>query len=120
MVTKQYGVPSKEEALEYLHGRRNWGRWGKDDELGAINLITPEKHVEAAKLVRSGRSVSLSRLVPTRPGPGNTFPATHFTRAQSGPLGGGAIDYYGIQYHGYVTTHIDALCHVWDGDGMWN
>ena len=21
----------------------NWGRWGKDDELGTLNLITPEK-----------------------------------------------------------------------------
>ncbi len=21
----------------------NWGRWGKDDEIGALNLITPAK-----------------------------------------------------------------------------
>jgi len=30
----------------------NWGRWGKDDERGTINLITPEKRIEAAKLVK--------------------------------------------------------------------
>ena len=21
----------------------NWGRWGKDDQMGAVNLITPAK-----------------------------------------------------------------------------
>ena len=30
------------------------------------------------------------------------------------------MDYYGISYHGQAATHIDALCHVWDGDGMYN
>jgi len=39
----------------------NWGRWGKDDQLGTLNLITPERKREAAKLVREGVSVSLAR-----------------------------------------------------------
>ena len=30
----------------------------------------------------------------------------------------GVTDYIGIMYHGYVTTHVDALCHVWNSDGM--
>ena len=30
------------------------------------------------------------------------------------------MDYYGITYHGTATTHIDALCHVWDHNGMWD
>jgi kynurenine formamidase len=34
---------------------RNWGRWGDDDELGTLNLITPEKVLEAARLVRQGK-----------------------------------------------------------------
>ena len=42
--------------------RRNWGRWGAGDQVGAINLITPQKQAAAARLVRSGRSVSLSRV----------------------------------------------------------
>ena len=29
------------------------------------------------------------------------------------------VDFYGISYHGYAATHIDALCHVWDDEGMW-
>src|SRR6187549_2034972 len=39
----------------------NWGRWGKEDELGAMNLITPAKRKQAAALVKEGVSVSLSR-----------------------------------------------------------
>src|SRR5688572_10752319 len=39
----------------------NWGRWGKDDQLGALNLITPAKRRQAAALVKEGFSVSLAR-----------------------------------------------------------
>jgi hypothetical protein len=38
----------------------NWGRWGADDELGTMNLITPEKTREAAALVQKGITVSLA------------------------------------------------------------
>ena len=31
-----------------------------------------------------------------------------------------AHDYYGISYHGPASTHIDALCHMWNSDGMWD
>src|SRR5213595_3218361 len=39
----------------------NWGRWGKDDQMGALNLITPAKRKQAAALVKDGISVSLAR-----------------------------------------------------------
>ncbi|MFQ5860293.1 MAG: cyclase family protein [Dehalococcoidia bacterium] len=39
---------------------RNWGRWGPEDELGTLNYATPEKLVEAARLVKRGRSFSLA------------------------------------------------------------
>src|SRR3954462_10563196 len=38
----------------------NWGRWGKDDELGTLNLITPEKRRAELALVKEGVPVSLS------------------------------------------------------------
>jgi kynurenine formamidase len=108
--------PTRDDVIAYIRERSNWGRWGKDDERGAINLITPEKRRQAASLVRSGRSVSLSRDMPTVPGPHNPQPAQNFFRV--GEIG--VVDYIGLIYHGHVTTHVDALCHVWDGDGMWN
>jgi kynurenine formamidase len=38
----------------------NWGRWGSDDEIGTINLVTPEVRKRAAACVRTGRSFSLA------------------------------------------------------------
>ncbi|MEX2245594.1 MAG: cyclase family protein [Dehalococcoidia bacterium] len=108
-------VPTREEIVALLRERNNWGRWGDGDERGAINLITDEKRAEAARLVRSGRAVSLSRDVPTIPGRHNPMPAQHWLRVMDNAV----VDYYGFLYHGYVTTHVDALCHVWDEGGMW-
>ena len=113
-------LPTREEVDSYLRDRRNWGRWGADDESGAVNLITPAKRIGAAGLVRSGRSVSLSRCFPKTPGPGNVNPAQHWVRTLDYDTGGAAVDYYGINYHGNVATHLDALCHLWDEGKMWN
>src|SRR5579863_4924898 len=38
----------------------NWGRWGKEDQKGTLNLITPEKRKEAAALVKDGTAISLA------------------------------------------------------------
>ena len=114
-------LPTKEEIESYLRDRRNWGRWGADDEVGAINLITPEKCASAARLVRSGRRLSLSRYFPKTPSPENPNPAQHWMRKNDrGGGAGGSGDFVGIYFHGSVATHLDALCHVWDKDGMWN
>ena len=103
-----------------VRDRNNWGRWGQDNEVGAVNLITPEKRVAAARLVKSGRSVSLSMPFPTLPAPDNPRPAAHYLKINDrGSGAGAATDYYGIEYHGLICTHIDALCHTWDADGMW-
>ena len=37
-----------------------WGRWGEDDERGALNHLTPERVAAAAGLVRDGVSITLS------------------------------------------------------------
>lgn len=105
--------PSKEEMGRWLTERSNWGRWGPDDEKGAVNLVTDAKRRQAASLVRTGRSVSLSRVFE----PEQQF-IRRFDGDEAGP--GAVVDYLGFVYHGYTTTHIDALCHVWDGNGIWN
>src|SRR5690349_10663136 len=116
----QRPLPTDKEVTSWIRERRNWGRWGKDDQIGAINLITPAKRVAAARLVRSGRSVSLSRPFPKEPGINNALPAQHYMRTVPRGTGGFAADYYGIFYHGVASTHIDALCHTWDDEAMWN
>ena len=104
-------MPTQAEVESWYTDRRNWGRWGDDDQMGAVNLITPEKSAAAASLVRKGRKVSMSRVFE---------PAQHFMRKSPRPGGAGAVvDYYGFIYHGQTITHIDGLCHMWDRDGMW-
>ena len=66
-------LPTEQEVRSYIRDRRNWGRWGKDDQRGAINLITPAKRTSAARLVKTGRSVSLSRPFPKDPGMNNAL-----------------------------------------------
>ena len=109
-------LPTEQEVRSWIRERRNWGRWGKDDQRGAMNLVTPEKRVAAARLVKSGRSVSLSRPFPTSPGLNNSLPAQHYMRVIPRGKGAFAGDYYGIFYHGVASTHIDALCHTWDDE----
>jgi kynurenine formamidase len=111
---------TRDDFERLIRDRSNWGRWGDDDEVGAINLITPGKRQAAARLVRSGRSVSLSMPFPTIPAPDNPRPAAHFMRINDrGSGAGAATDYYGVEYHGLICTHIDALSHTWDANGMW-
>ena len=113
-------IPTKDEIQQVLTEGRNWGRWGDDDGVGAINLITPAKRLQATALVQTGRTVSMSRLFPKNPGPLNPVPAQHFIKSFDRGSGGAVIDFYGVAYHGFATTHIDALCHVWDEHGAWN
>ena len=48
-MTAERTVPTREEIVSYMTSRRNWGRWGADDQRGAVNLITPEKRVAAMR-----------------------------------------------------------------------
>lgn len=111
---------TRDDVLAYMRTTRNWGRWGDDDQRGAINLVDSEKRRGAAALVRTGESLSLSRPVPVQPAQNNPRPATmEIERFERPPDAGGAKDFQGMSYHGSAATHIDALCHAWDADGMW-
>jgi kynurenine formamidase len=99
----------------------NWGRWGEDDERGALHHLTPERVVAATRLVRDGVSVTLSRPLATELGASNPEPADHhMTMLSDTDIGSGSLrfakDYVGVDYHNDGHTHIDALCHVaYDG-----
>ena len=113
-------IPTRAEVKSYLRDRRNWGRWGDRGGAGAVNLITPEKRLAAVGLVRTGRTVSLSRPLPVEPSEENPRPVQHYMKRDNTHGRGAAVDFIGIFQHGYSVTHIDALCHMWDDDGMWD
>jgi kynurenine formamidase len=98
----------------------NWCRWGKEDQLGALNLITPAKRKQAAGEVKEGVSISLSYNTITRPLFGSQ-PFLH-RMIKTGQLPGstGADDIYSVQFHGFTVTHLDALCHFFFGQTMYN
>ena len=50
------GKKAIEEASKKLS---NWGRWGKEDQIGTLNHVTPENIVDAAKLIRTGKVFAL-------------------------------------------------------------
>ena len=95
----------------------NWGRWGKDDELGAINLITPAKRKQAAGLVRDGVTVSLAGDVNTVQAPDNFAPYEHVITQAAAT---GAADRLAVSFHGYAHTHIDAFAHRFFDGKMYN
>jgi kynurenine formamidase len=53
-------VPLPREFHELAERVNNWGRWGPDDEIGTLNLITTDTVRAAAASVRSGRRFSLA------------------------------------------------------------
>lgn len=117
-------TPAEMEAL--FDAVCNWGRWGEGDERGTLNHLTPTETRAAAALVTEGRTVSLSRNFPTQPGPENPWPAHHhMVIAGDDPcvpgVGGLEVstDYIGIAFHGMASSHLDALCHVFQGGRMY-
>src|SRR4051812_20177592 len=99
----------------------NWGRWGKDDQLGALNLVTPAKRSQALRLVREGVSVSLARDAEKESSPDNGSPFVHkMDRAGTNNAGFSCADTYSVSYHGMAHTHIDSLCHMFYEGKMYN
>jgi kynurenine formamidase len=97
-----------EQVDHWMKELSNWGRWGKDDQRGTLNLITPEKRRQAIQLVRDGVSVSLAHTLEKEKFPDNPRPLEQKMTLEDGVH---AMDLYTIWYHGSTITHIDALCH---------
>jgi kynurenine formamidase len=91
----------------------NWGRWGAKDQLGAVNLITPEVRRRAAALVKEGVSVSLSRDTDRVKAADNSRPfAQTMIASGTDPNAMFAMDTYTMSHHGASLTHMDALSHM--------
>ena len=91
----------------------NGGRWGKDDEIGALNLITAAKRKQAASLVKEGVSVSMSGDTDTVKAVDNPNPFD----LKMLTIG---TDQIAVNYHGITHTHLDSLAHINDNGTFFN
>lgn len=98
----------------------NWGRWGKQDELGTLNLITEKERRAAAALVRQGITVSLALPLNKQQDALNQNPFEH--QVSKGEFGGHVVasDRYGVDYHGFAHSHMDGLPHFAHYGKMYN
>jgi len=96
----------------------NWGRWGPADELGTLNHLTPERVAAAARLVVTGRRVSLARDLPL--GSGGLANTAQVISRWIAPHLESASDFIGFSYHGAAVTHVDALNHIHREGRMYN
>lgn len=111
---------SRAEFDRWITEISNWGRWGDDDELGTLNLITDEKRKAAALLVRDGVAVSMSLDLNKQRDPLNTNPFEHSLTVST--FGGHEVagDTYSVQYHGFAHSHMDGLPHFAHKGKMYN
>ncbi|MCZ6656328.1 MAG: cyclase family protein [Gammaproteobacteria bacterium] len=111
---------TKTQFDSWLQEISNWGRWGADDQLGTLNLITPEKIKAAAELVREGVTVSLALDLNKQADELNANPFEHTLTVAT--FGGHEVagDRYAVEYHGFAHSHIDGLPHFAHGGKMYN
>ncbi len=113
------------EFRELFETVSSWGRWGTDDERGALNYLTPARVLDAVRLVRTGETVTLSLPMNTQLGIDNPAPVDHrMTMLGDEDIGSGTLrfakDYVGADYHNPSHSHIDALCHVAFDGALYN
>ena len=111
--------PSEEEIIGWFDTLSNWGRWGQDDQLGTLNLVTPQRRAAAAALVREGITVSCAWPITVREDPDALHPPRHYmmVSGESEPPEGSrgrsnSLDVWMIAPHGLTITHLDAPCHT--------
>jgi len=110
----------------------NWGKWGADDEVGALNYLGPEQVLSAAALIRTGKTFTLQRLIGDPKGDPVWPSRTPAERTQvldesnwdggDGPAFPGGLHYADDKISAFLqgSTQYDALGHVWYGGKIWN
>jgi kynurenine formamidase len=110
-------------------GMPGWGRWGPEDELGALNLLGPAEVRRGLDAVREGTVLSLAAPIVSGRGfgvVGRPAPAHYMTR-DGGDYAAGLTERAGFGFADDVVTlathgatHVDALAHVWRDGQMYN
>ena len=105
-----------------------WNRWGADDERGALNHIGPDEVKRATALVRTGEVLRLAQLLSHKtPVPAQRSGLQHFMSRDGGDYAAGRRRPGGFQVAEdsvimplHIGTHVDALCHAWYDDKLYN
>lgn len=99
----------------------NWGRWGKDDQRGTLNLIGAATQKAAAASVRDGVTVSLAHAaIKTETDGSSAFEHRVVNLPKPGDEIAYAGDEFAVRYHGFAQTHLDGLCHLTYRGRMYN
>ncbi len=112
-------VPTTAELDALYESLKNWGRWGDDDQRGTLNHLTDARRAAAVALVVTGESISLSHDLATEPRPEHPYPVQHHMLASGDARDSNGIpgyeaarDHLSLDVHGLLTTHVDALSHM--------
>lgn len=109
----------------------NWGRWGHDDERGALNLLTPEVVAQGLSAAKTGKVYTLSmpiertgphldyRGAPQRLTLTNSTDESLFVDGFGGQPGVGANEDV-VVMGTHTATHMDALSHVYADGSIYN
>ena len=103
---------------QWMDELSNWGRWGEDDQIGAANLMTEAKRLEATALVETGETVSLSHDFLTVEAVDAAEP--YVLQMRVNPEGQNSGDRVDVYFHGVTYSHLDGLCHVFYKDRLYN
>ncbi|MFN0000498.1 MAG: cyclase family protein, partial [Burkholderiaceae bacterium] len=112
-----------------MNTANSWNRWGPQDERGALNFIGPEQVLRATRLVRSGEVLRLAQLMSGKtPVPAHRCGLQHFMARDGGDYAvAGSRRPGGFQFAEdtvvmplHIGTHVDALCHAWYDDKLYN
>lgn len=103
-------MPTYDELAGHRPPYSSWDVFGRDDELGTINLLTPDRVAAAAQLVRTGDRINLDHPINAfEPYPTGTRPATeHRVFANNEFHRDDWLDSFYLQ----STSQVDALRHI--------
>jgi kynurenine formamidase len=123
-------IPTMDEVLK--EAPKNWGKWGEEDEVGALNYLTTEEVFRGVRHIKSGTVFTLQRLIGDPKGdpvwPGRTPAEKTMILDESSWDGDGAPQFPGGLHYAddkisaflQGSTQYDALGHVWYGGRLWN
>jgi kynurenine formamidase len=114
-----------------LEQATNWGRWGDDDERGALNLLTPEAVRAGAAAVTTGKVYSLGIPIQSTGVPLMDYRGTPLRLTLMNESDDGRFAVYGcaegtgahedvLVFASHTTSHMDALCHVYEDHRHYN